>query len=254
MLRVRVIPTLLLRGQGLVKGVKFGGHRYVGDPVNTVRIFNTKEVDELLLLDISATPEGRKPNFDLIHEIASQAFMPLGYGGGVSSIEDVERLFRVGVEKVVINSSASNLEFIKQASRIAGAQSIVGSIDVRRKMLGGYHVYTRCGSFDTKEDPVSYAKRLEDSGVGELIICSIDREGTDKGYDLDLIALVAESVTIPVVASGGAGSLLDMARAVEVGASAVAAGNMFVFHGRHKAVLITYPPYALLEKTFQRLD
>ncbi|CAM5188330.1 Imidazole glycerol phosphate synthase subunit HisF OS=Castellaniella defragrans OX=75697 GN=hisF PE=3 SV=1 [Castellaniella defragrans] len=254
MLRVRVIPTLLLRGQGLVKGVKFSNHRYVGDPVNAVRIFNTKEVDELALFDITATSEGRRPNFDLIGEIAAQAFMPLAYGGGVSSIEDVEQLFRIGVEKVVINSAATDSEFIRRVSHLAGAQSIVGSIDVRKKMLGGYRVCTRSGAVDTKEDPVSYAKRLEDAGVGELIVCSIDREGTEKGYDLDLVAKVSEAVRVPVVASGGAGSLSDMADAVRAGASAVAAGSMFVFHGTHKAVLITYPPYDRLEQVFQRLD
>lgn len=255
MLRIRVIPTLLLRNAGLVKGEKFAGHKYVGDPINAVKIFNTKEVDELVFFDITASREHRKPNYDLLEDIASQAFMPFGYGGGLTQLEDIEKLFKVGVEKAILNTAAANnLDFVKEASSVAGSQSIVVAIDVRKSLLGKYQVYTQSGTHNTKLDPVSYAKQLEDAGAGELIICSIDREGTGKGYDTDLISRVAAAVSLPVVASGGANSLDNLREAVVAGASAVAAGNMFVFHGKHKAVLITYPEYSRLEENFKDIN
>jgi cyclase len=251
MLRVRVIPTLLLRNNGLVKGCRFKNHKYVGDPVNAVKIYNDKEVDELLFLDISATTDGRSPNFELLQDIASQAFMPFGYGGGLKRLEDIERLFGIGIEKAVINSAAiEHIDFVKEASRIAGAQSIVVSIDVKKNLLGKYSVHSRSARFNAKIDPVEFALRVEAAGAGELIVCSIDREGTGKGYDLELIASVSDAVRIPVVASGGARSLSDFKLAVESGASAVAAGDMFIFYGKRKAVLITYPEYEKLEILF----
>ncbi len=255
MLRIRVIPTLLLRNAGLVKGEKFTGHKYVGDPINAVKIFNTKEVDELVFFDITASREHRKPNYELLSDIASQAFMPFGYGGGLTQLEDIEKLFKIGVEKAIINTAAAdNLDFVKEASSVAGSQSIVAAIDVRKTLLGKYQVYTQSGTHNTKLDPVTYAKQLEEAGAGELIICSIDREGTGKGYDTDLINKVARAVSLPVVASGGANSLENLREAVRAGASAVAAGNMFVFHGKHKAVLITYPEYSRLEENFKDIN
>lgn len=250
MLRTRVIPTLLLRNGGLVKGQQFKNHKYVGDPINAVRIFNEKEVDELVFLDISVTPQLKEPNFELIADIASEAFMPFGYGGGISSVSQIEKLFKLGVEKAIINSSAFNKpELIKDASNLAGSQSIVVSIDVKKSLFGGYEVYTENGTKSTKQKPEEYAKKMQELGAGELIICVIDREGTAKGYDLNLIESVANSIDIPVVASGGAGKLQDFADAVNIGhASAVAAGDMFTFHGKHKAVLITYPKYNQLEE------
>ena len=252
MLKTRVIPTLLLRDNGLVKGENFKKHSYVGDPINAVKIFNEKEVDEIVFLDISATPNRRGPNFDLISDIASEAFMPFGYGGGVTSVDQIEKLFNLGVEKVIMNTSAhSNPELIREASRIAGAQSIVVSIDVRKTLLGNYEVYTENGTSRTKSSPVDYAKRMEELGAGELILCSIANEGTGKGYDLKLLESVCSAVDVPVVALGGCGDLQDMKNAVELGsASAVAAGNLFVFHGKLKAVLITYPKYSELVEIF----
>lgn len=255
MLSARVIPTLLLSGSGLVKGEKFRSHKYVGDPINIVKIFNNKEVDELIFFDISASLDGTSPNYNLLADIASEAFMPFGYGGGLRSLSEIEKIFKVGVEKAIINTAAADdINFVREASRIAGSQSIVVAIDVHRSLLGRYQVYTRSGSFNTKMEPVAYAKRLEDAGAGELIICSIDREGTRSGYDTDLISRVSEAVSLPVVASGGAGSLADMKGAITAGASAVAAGSMFVFHGKHKAVLVTYPDPVLLEQTFKGIN
>jgi cyclase len=252
MLSVRVIPTLLLRNNGLVKGRKFKNHKYVGDPVNAVKIYNDKEVDELIFLDITATKDGRGPNFELLKDIASQAFMPFGYGGGLKSTKNIEKIFKIGIEKAVLNTAAvSNLDLVKETSRVAGSQSIVVSIDIKKTLFGKYQVYSHSGQIDTKIDPVEFALRAEDAGAGELMICSIDREGSGQGYDFDLIGRVANAVGIPVIASGGAGSLTDFKNAVAQGASAVAAGDMFIFHGKHKAVLITYPEYKELEKLFK---
>jgi len=251
MLRTRVIPTLLLRNTGLVKGEKFANHKYVGDPINAVKIFNTKEVDELAFFDITASVEGRSPNYDLLSDIASEAFMPFAYGGGLKSVQDIEKLFKTGVEKAIINTAAAqNLDIVRQASAVAGSQSIVVAMDAKRSIMGKYHVYNESGRRNTGLNPLDYAKMAEDAGAGELIVTAIDREGTGRGYDTELIAKVSKAVNIPVVASGGAGSLQHFRQAVDAGASAVAAGSMFIFHGKHKAVLITYPDYQHLEALF----
>jgi imidazole glycerol-phosphate synthase subunit HisF len=251
MLNTRVIPTLLLRNQGLVKGSRFAGHRYVGDPINAVKILNEKEVDELIFLDIGASQDGTDPNMDLLQAIVGEAFMPVGYGGGITSCAQVERLLALGVEKTVLNTAVfTRPELVREASTVAGAQSIVVSIDVRRH-LRRYEVWVKAGTLRTRTDPVTWARRAEDLGAGEIVLCSIDREGTRSGYDLELVRAVADAVQIPVVAAGGAGGLADFAAAVREGhASAVAAGDLFVFHGKHKAVLITYPPRTELEALF----
>lgn len=253
MLKVRVIPVLLLKNGGLVKGEKFKKHKYVGDPINAVRIFNEKEVDELVFIDISATAEKCEPDYDLIEDMATEAFMPIAYGGGITRVEQVERLFRSGVEKVIINSAFStDSELITRCSRIAGSQSIVVSIDVKKNILGRYEVVSHNATKKIGMDVVAYAKRAQDMGAGELILTAVDREGTGKGFDTDLIAKVTGAVTIPVVVQGGASSLTDFRDAVIIGkASAVAAGDFFTFHGKHKAVLLTYPSYNELEKLFR---
>jgi imidazole glycerol-phosphate synthase subunit HisF len=252
-LKTRVIPTLLLRNGGLVKGQKFKNHKYVGDPINAVKIFNEKEVDELVFLDISATPNSREPNYELIKDIASEAFMPFGYGGGIASVQQIERLFSLGVEKAIINSeSFHNPKLITEASEIAGSQSIVVSMDVKKSIFGGYEVFIENGTKRTRIKPDEYAKKAQDLGAGELIVCSIDCEGTGSGYDIKLIDLVSDSVEIPVVALGGAGKLQHFSDIVsKTSVSAVAAGDFFVFYGGHRAVLITYPRYAELEQLFQ---
>jgi cyclase len=253
-LRIRVIPCLLLRNGGLVKTVKFDAATYVGDPINAVRIFNEKEVDELVFLDIAATPE-RGPNFSLLADIASEAFMPFAYGGGVSTIDQVKRLFGLGIEKVVINTAAwSKPSLIAEAAALAGSSSVVASIDVCANWRGKYSVYVQGGKTDTMRDPVEYARTMQDTGAGEILLNAIHKDGTLKGYDLELIRRVAAAVTIPVVAVGGAGSLRDFRDAVANGAAAVAAGSFFVFHGKHRAVLITYPKYAELEQLLGSSD
>ena len=249
-LRIRAIPVLLLRNAGLVKGVQFKSHKYVGDPINAVKIFNEKEVDELVFLDISATPGKRDPNYELIADIASEAFMPFGYGGGITSVAQIERLFNLGVEKAIINSAAfTNPDLVRNASQLAGSQSVVVSIDVKESLFGGYEVYVENGTKRTKTNPVDYAKKMQDLGAGELVVCAIGREGTGKGYDLKLLNAISSAVEIPVVGLGGAGQLQHLADAAnQTQVSGLAAGDLFVFHGKHKAVLITYPKYAELEK------
>ncbi|PSL06320.1 AglZ/HisF2 family acetamidino modification protein [Cecembia rubra] len=241
MLRTRVIPVLLLRDGGLVKTIKFKKERYLGDPINAVKIFNQKEADELVLLDIGARKSGNGPNIEEIREIVSEAFMPIGYGGGISTISHIESLFKVGVEKVILNTAAfENGKLIEQASKIFGSQSIVVSIDVKRDLWGKQKIYTNSGSKKQTVDFVSAIKSLQDLGCGEIIINSIDRDGTMEGYDLELIKKATSVLDIPVVALGGAGSIKDLSEAVNIGASGVAAGSLFVFQGVHRAVLISY--------------
>lgn len=251
MLSVRVIPVLLLKGQGLYKTVKFKDPVYVGDPLNTVRLFTEKEADELICLDITASREGRGPNFELLTDIATETFMPFAYGGGITNVEEVRRLFYIGAEKVVINSSAyTTPALIGEVARQFGSQSVVASIDAKKKMFGGYEVVSHGGTKKQKCSPVEAAKEMENRGAGEIFINSIDQDGTLQGFDLDLVRQVAEAVSVPVVACGGASSLADFRKAKEAGASAVSAGSFFVFQGKHKAVLITYPTPEELAQTF----
>lgn len=242
-LKPRVIPCLLIKNLGLVKTVRFSKPKYLGDPINAVRIFNEKEVDELVILDIAATEENREPDYKALADIASECFMPLGYGGGVRDVRQIERLFKLGIEKVCINTQAAlNPNLVKESARLFGSQSIISSIDVKRKFGGKYEVLIKGGRTGTKTDPVAMAKRMEDMGAGEIFLNSIDRDGTMEGYDLDLIRRVSEAVSIPVVACGGAGSVDDIGKAIKQGqASAAAAGSLFVFQGKHRAVLINFP-------------
>lgn len=243
MIRPRVIPTLLLKGQGLVKTVKFKDPKYLGDPINIVRIFNDKEVDEIVLLDITATPEKRGPQFDLLKNIASEAFIPLAYGGGIRSMEDVKKLLSIGIEKLIMNTSAVETPaLVREVADHAGSQAAVVSIDVKKGLLGKYEVFTHCGQTKTGLDPVQHAVEMEKMGAGEIIINSIDRDGTMQGYDVDLVRKVADAVRVPLVACGGAGNLSHVAEVIKQGhASAAAAGSMFVFQGPLRGVLISYP-------------
>lgn len=247
MRRTRVIPVLLLRDGGLVKTVRFREPVYVGDPINTVKIFNDKEVDELAFLDIAATPSGRPPDFDLVAQVASEAFMPLAYGGGVRSVDDIRRITACGVEKVIINSrAAEDPGFVRDAAERFGSSTIVVSVDVRRDVVGRLRVYSHGGRRSTVRAAVEYAGEMERMGAGELLLTSIDRDGTGSGFDLGLVGEVAGAVNIPVIACGGASGVADFAEAVRVGASAVAAGSMFVFQGRHRAILVSFPTEAEL--------
>jgi len=243
MLKTRVIPTLLLRGAGLVKTTGFRKPVYVGDPINAIRIFNEKEVDELVLLDITASRADKGPAFNTIENIASECFMPVAYGGGISSVDEIRKILGAGIEKVVINTAALvNPQLVRDAAKEFGSQAIVVSMDVKRKWLGRYEVYRDGGSKPAGLEPVLYARQIQDLGAGEILLTAIDRDGTMKGYDIELIAKVSSAVSIPVIASGGAGSVTDFGLASKQGgAAAVAAGAMFVFQGPHRAVLITYP-------------
>ncbi|MEE1884714.1 AglZ/HisF2 family acetamidino modification protein [Pedobacter flavus] len=239
---VRVIPVLLLKGMGLYKSIKFKDHKYVGDPINAIKIFNEKEVDELVFLDITATVEGREPNYDMLTDIASECFMPLCYGGGIKSLSQIEKILYCGVEKVSLNSQAfENPKLIAEASEKFGSSTIVVSMDVKKGFLSGQNVYTMAGTKNTKKSPVDYAKQIEDLGAGEILLNSIDQDGVMNGYDLDLVHAISSNVSIPVIACGGAGAVQHFKDAVNKGASAVAAGSFFVFQGKHRAVLITYP-------------
>jgi cyclase len=243
MILPRVIPALLLQGQGLVKTVKFKDPTYLGDPINTVRIFNDKEVDELVFLDITATIDNRPPAFETLANITSECFMPLGYGGGIRSMDDVRKLLGIGIEKVIFNAAAvENPSLIRAAADHAGSSSVVVSMDARKNLLGRYEVHIRGGKKGTGLDPVKHAVEMERQGAGEIFVNSIDRDGTMQGYDIDLVRRVASAVSIPVVACGGAGKLQDLADAIKIGgASAAAAGSLFVFQGPLRGVLISYP-------------
>lgn len=234
---------LLLQKNGLYKTVKFKNPRYIGDPINSVRIFNEKEVDELAFIDISATPMAKGPDFELLDQIASEAFMPMAYGGGITTIEQVKRVLSLGFEKVIFNASAFDFsDVLKQTAVTYGAQAVVGCVDARRTLFGKYELYTHSGKRKRKVTLVEHLQRLNELGVGEILVNSVDRDGTMSGYDLDLIKLVSSNCSVPVIACGGAGSLQDFESAVKsAGASAVAAGSMFVYKGVHRAVLINYP-------------
>jgi cyclase len=250
MLRTRVIPALLLRNDSLVKTRQFGRFRYIGDPCNTVRIFNELEVDELAFLDILATPTGRGPNFGLLADIASECFMPLSYGGGIRSFEDAKRIFDTGFEKIIINSAAYDRpELIEEIAQIYGSQAVVVSIDVRRNWLGRERAFSHSGRKGRSIDPVAWAREVERKGAGEILLTAIDREGTWSGFDLALVERVASQVEIPVIAQGGAGGLDDIARVVQqAGASSVALGSMVVFQKEDYGVLVNFPEREELER------
>lgn len=249
MLKHRVIPALLLREGGLVKTQRFKKHKYIGDPINAIRIFNEKEVDELVLLDIDATREGREPDFGLIESVAGECFMPLAYGGGISSVDQARRIFSAGVEKIVLQTSVlSNPALVSDIAERFGSQSVVVSIDIKRDWLGRYRLWSSAARRVIPHDWLSTLTRLVEAGAGEVLLNAVDRDGMQVGYDLHLIKAASESIDVPLIALGGAASLSDFARAIEVGASAVAAGSFFVMQGTHRAVLITYPDYADLEK------
>lgn len=239
----RIIPVLLLKGRGLVKGIQFKNHKYVGDPINAVQIFNTKQVDELFFLDITATKENRIPPLDLIQKIADQCLMPFGVGGGIKSVEDARAILNSGAEKVCLNSYAlENPKIIEEISKTFGSQSIVVSIDIKKNFFGKTVVTTRNGKKKLKMDLIQILKVVQNSGAGEILLNNIERDGTCEGYDLEILRNVSDNVSIPVIACGGACELNHLRDGLTKGkASAVAAGSMFVLHGRRKAVLISYP-------------
>lgn len=251
----RCIPVLLLQNGGLVKTIRFKDPRYIGDPLNAIRIFNEKEVDELVFLDIDASVKGTPIPIKLLKEIAEECFMPLAYGGGIKTIEDIRRVIQIGIEKVIIGSEViGNREFLKQAIHEFGSSSICVSIDVEKTASGDYKVYSKSGTESSGLDPIDFAQKLDELGVGELFIYSVDRDGTRTGYDLDLIRAIRKAVKIPIIACGGAGTIDDLCLAIEAGASAVAAGSLFVFHGKHQAVLISYPDKGALKRIYSTIQ
>lgn len=241
--RPRLIPCLTMINRGLVKTTKFNNPRYIGDPINTVKIFNGKGVDELCILDIRATAENKSPDFDYLKDIASEAFMPLSYGGGITTLSEIERLFYIGYEKVIINTSfVTNPSLVKEAVGFAGSQSIVVSIDVKNELFGRKVCFVSDGNSKVKGSPAELAKRAEDLGAGEILLTSITQDGTMEGYDIDLVKQVSEALRIPVIASGGARDIYDFKKVLnEGGAHAAAASCMFIYYGKQKAVLITAP-------------
>lgn len=237
----RVIPILLYLGEGLVKTVGFKNPVYIGDPINAVRIFNEKQVDELVFLDLNVCRHRGKLNLTLLEEISSECFMPLSYGGGISSVDDIIALNRLGVEKAVINTAGVLSEgFIREAAQRCGSSSIVASIDYRKDLFGRTRVYVRGGSQRTAWNPVDLALKYQEDGAGEILINSVERDGKMGGYDLDLARTLGDQLNVPYVLMGGAGSKLHLKEGFDAGASAVAAGSLFVFQGPHKAVLISY--------------
>lgn len=243
MLRPRIIPSLLLHDKGLVKTVNFKSAKYVGDPINAVRIFNEKEVDELAFFDIDATVLNQEPDYVLIEKLANQSRMPLCYGGGVKTVEQAQKIFGLGIEKIALSSAIiDNPRLVTEIAERVGTQSVIVVLDIKKKLLGGYEIYTHNGKKATGVNPFKFAKQLEDLGAGEVIVNSIDQDGLMKGYDLNLIEKMTESVSIPLTVLGGAGSLQDIEKVIERhGVIGVAAGSLFVFKGPHKAVLINYP-------------
>jgi imidazole glycerol-phosphate synthase subunit HisF len=243
MLRPRIIPCLLVRNGGLVKTVRFQSHKYVGDPINAVKIFNEKETDELIALDIDATVEGREPDLKLAGLLAVECRMPLCYGGGVKTVSEAKKIVGLGIEKVSISSAAvQNPQLISMIAEEIGSQSVVVVLDVRRSPGGGYEVWTHNGSRKTAQSPIELAQRAESLGAGEIVINSIEDDGQMKGYDLALAASVRQAINLPMTVLGGAGSLDDMERVISTcGVVGVAAGSLFVFKGVYRAVLINYP-------------
>lgn len=251
MFRPRVIPVLLLRQKGLVKTIQFDKYKYIGDPINAVRIFNDLEADELIFLDILASIENRTISMDLVKQIGDEAYMPFGVGGGISNLTDAMQLINAGAEKIILNSQVYfKPDLIKSIADVAGSQSVVVSIDVKKNWLGKYVVFVKSGKQKISISPLEYVKIAENEGAGEIIINSIDNDGIMKGYDLEIIKTIAEAVNIPVVACGGAGGLTDFRNAILAGAHAVAAGSMFVYHGPRNAVLVNYPEKEELINTF----
>lgn len=251
MLRHRVIPSLLLQNGGLVKTLKFANPKYIGDPINAIRIFNEKEVDEILVLDIGASKTGSGPNYDLIEQFAGECFMPLAYGGGITDVEQAHRLFSIGVEKVSVQTTAlRSLDLVSEIATRYGSQAIIVCIDVKKNLLGKHKLYSSATGKTLERDWHSFLRDAVEAGAGEILVNSVDRDGTLSGMDLPLIRNAAEGCVVPVIASGGVGSLADIRSAVDAGASAVLAGAFFVYYGPHRAVLITYPKYKDLVALF----
>lgn len=247
----RIIPCLLLKSEGLVKTQKFKNPSYIGDPINAVRIFNELEVDELIILDIEASKLNRAPNFKYLSSVISEAFMPVGVGGGITSLEHASRLINLGIEKVVLNTSAINsLKLIEEISSKFGSQSVVLSVDIKKNILGNYKIFNHSNESTLNLDLDVFIKNAVNAGIGELFLTFVDHDGLGIGYNYNLIQKVSNICEVPLVVSGGAGHIDDFKKAVKSGASACAAGSMFVYKGKHRAVMINYPGYKIFKELF----
>jgi len=250
--RPRIIPVLLLQNQGLVKSVAFKNHRYIGDPINTVKIFNDLKADEIVFLDILASKEKRTVSLEFVKKIGEEANMPFAVGGGISTIDQVQTIIAAGAEKVIINTHALNLKFIRSAADTFGSSTIVVCLDVKKRFIGKNQTWIMSGEKSTSYTPVDFALMMQDHGAGELIVQSIERDGMMQGYDINLIKSVSETVTIPVVALGGAGNINHMKQVCnEANASGLAAGSMFVYHGARRGILLSYPDKNDLSNLFR---
>ncbi len=244
MLRPRIIPCLLIKNGGLVKTVHFDKPKYVGDPINAVRIFNEKEVDELIVVDIDATVQNREPDYSMIKNLASECRMPLCYGGGIKTVDQIDKIISLGVEKVALSAAVlKSPDLISRAAERVGSQSIVAVMDVKKAgLLRRYEVFSHNGTKSSGLDPVEFAQQMEKLGAGEVVVNSIDHDGAMKGYDMNLITRVRESISLPMTVLGGAGSLKDIEELIRhMGIIGAAAGSLFVFKGVYRAVLINYP-------------
>ena len=252
MLQTRIIPCLLLHEGGLVKTVKFKDPKYVGDPINAVKIFNEKEVDELVFLDIDASKQNRGPDLKLIEDLATECFMPFAYGGGVTTIEQIKTILHIGVEKVIINHHMlKDLSFIRRAADHFGSSTLIGAVDVKKDFWGQYKVYNHV-SRKTSEDVLAWVEKVEAAGVGEIFLNNVDREGTYTGLDINLIDKVNRGISVPLIACGGTSDLNDIGSTIsQTSISAIAAGSLFVYQGPHRAVLISYPKKQELEGLFR---
>mgnify|MGYP001457606753 CR=1 FL=1 len=255
MLMPRIIPCLLIHKDGLVKSVNFKDYKYIGDPINTVKIFNEKEVDELIVLDIDATRNNTRPNFNLISKIASECRMPLCYGGGVKTVNDAKEIIRLGVEKVSVSSAAiENPQLVSEIANEIGSQSISVVIDYKKNIFGNYEIWINNGQVNTKKSLLKNLPDFTSLGAGELIFNSISNDGTLRGYDISLAKNIRSKINTPITFLGGASSYEDMSSMInEVGVVGLAAGSLFVFKGKYKAVLINYPKYDDKVKIFKSL-
>lgn len=255
MLQTRVIPVLLIHKKGLYKTTKFKQAKYVGDPINAIKIFNEKEVDELILLDIDASKEGREPDYKMIEKVASECFMPLCYGGGVKSIDQIRKIFSLGVEKISLNHcTLTDSRLIEEASAVFGSQSIVGTVNIKKSFFGKHKLYNHVSKKTLSKPIKTFLTELINKGVGEIFINDVDNDGVMEGFNVELLKELSSNLSVPIICCGGAGTL-EHCRSViaQTDASAVSAGSMFVFQGKHRAVLITYPERNKLDLLFKGL-
>jgi imidazole glycerol-phosphate synthase subunit HisF len=253
MLKTRVIPCLQLIGDSLVKTVKFKNPSYIGDPINTVRIFNELEVDELCFLDIRASQENRQPPIEILHQISNECFMPLSYGGGLKDFNTAKQIMSIGFEKLIVNTQAwRQLELVSKLSEHFGAQAVIGSIDVKKNLFGKYNVFINDGAEKIDMDVVEWAKRLEETGAGEILVTSMDKDGTWSGFDIEITRKISDAVSVPVIANGGAGAIEDIGEVVKKGkASAVCLGSLVVYQQKGMGVLVNFPDKKKIETCLQ---